>query len=313
MRYEEGFLLSAEDKKIVVHEWTPETLVKGVLLISHGLAEHGKRYADLAEYLTGNGYAVYAADHRGHGLTCEDRLGIDDAQDTFHEMVKDMELLNRRAAWIFPGVKRMLLGHSMGSFASIRYAQLFPDSIDGLVLSGSNGPQNGAMLKAGALIAKYKIRTEGMDSPGGLLNDMVFGMYNKKFKPSRTPFDWLSRDAGQVDKYVEDRFCGFVPSNRFYLSFFNNLGRTYDKAEMAKIRKDLPVLILSGTHDPVGEMGKGPLKLAKILSEDVGVKDLFVRLYKDSRHEILNEVNKEEVYRDLHTFLDRMVLGEKGD
>lgn len=312
MRYEQGFLHSAEDKNIVVHEWIPEAPVKGVLLISHGLAEHGKRYADLAEYLTGYGYAVFAADHRGHGLTCEDRLGIDEAPDTFHEIVKDMELLNGKAARAFPHVKRMLLGHSMGSFAAIRYAELFPDSIDGLVLSGSNGPQSGVMLKAASLIAKYKIRTDGADSPGGLLNDLVFGMYNKKFKPSRTAFDWLSRDASQVDRYVEDRFCGFVPSNRFYLSFFDNLGRTYDRAEMARIRKDLPVLILSGTRDPVGEMGKGPLRLAKILSEDVGVRDLYVRLYKDSRHEILNEVNKEEVYKDLHTFLDRMVLGEKG-
>lgn len=313
MRYEEGFLLSAEDKKIVIHEWTPEAPVKGVLLISHGLAEHGKRYGDLAEYLTGYGYAVFAADHRGHGLTCEERMGIDESDDTFHEIVKDMELLNRKADRAFPQMKRVLLGHSMGSFAAIRYAELFSDSIDGLVLSGSNGPQSGAMLKAAALIARYKIRKDGTDSPGILLNDMVFGMYNKKFKPSRTAFDWLSRDAAQVDRYVEDRFCGFVPSNRFYLSFFNNLGRTYDRTEMAKIRKDLPVLILSGTQDPVGEMGKGPLKLAKILSEEMGIKDLFVRLYKDSRHEILNEVNKEEVYQDLHTFMDRMVLGEKGE
>ncbi|HSP47283.1 MAG TPA: alpha/beta hydrolase [Clostridiaceae bacterium] len=313
MRYQEDFLLSEQNKKIIVHEWMPEEPVKGVLLVSHGLAEHGKRYEDMARYMTGNGYAVYAADHRAHGLTSEESLGVDDSSDTFHEIVKDMELLNRKAARAFPDVKRMLLGHSMGSFAAIRYAELFPDSIDGLVLSGSNGALNGAVLKAGTLLAKYKVRADGADSPGTLLNEMFFGMYNKKFKPSRTAFDWLSRDAVQVDRYVEDRFCGFVPSNGFFLSFFNNLGRTYDKQELSRIRKDLPVLILSGTEDPVGEMGKGPLKLAKLLSEDVGVKDLFVRLYKDSRHEILNEVNKEEVYRDLHTFLDRMVLEEKGE
>lgn len=312
MRYQEDFLQSVQDKRIIVHEWIPEGPVKGVLLVSHGLAEHGKRYEDLAEYLTRRGYAVYAADHRAHGLTSAESLGIDDSADTFHDIVKDMELLNRKAAQAFPDVKRMLLGHSMGSFAAIRYAELFPDSIDGLVLSGSNGPLNGAVLKAGTLLAKYKVRKDGPDSPGTLLNEMVFGMYNKKFKPSRTEFDWLSRDAVQVDRYVADRFCGFVPSNGFFLSFFNNLGRTYDKQELSRIRKDLPVLILSGTEDPVGEMGKGPLRLAKLLSEDMGVKDLFVRLYKDSRHEILNEVNHEEVYRDLHTFLDRMVLGEKG-
>ncbi len=297
-------MVAEDGKKVYVHKWIPDKKKRGIVLISHGISEHGGRYGHFADFLNTKGYVVYSQDHRAHGLTAGNRLGTDDTQDTFVEIVKDMRLLNQKARNEHEGLKVVQLGHSMGSFLSLRYAEAFPDSIDALVLSGNNGPGDKGSIMAGAAISRALISARGRHSRGDIINNMMFGKFGSKIKDKRTEFDWISRDAEQVDKYVEDPFCGIVMSNGFYGSMLSNLLKVYDKEELSRIRKDLPVLIASGTDDPVGNMGNGPIALARLLDKTNGNKNLFVRLYKGARHEILNETNREEVYGDILKFAD---------
>ncbi|ETA81759.1 alpha/beta fold hydrolase [Youngiibacter fragilis] len=302
--YSLDHMVAEDGKKVYVHKWIPDKKKRGIVLISHGISEHGGRYGHFADFLNTKGYVVYSQDHRAHGLTAGNRLGTDDTQDTFVEIVKDMRLLNQKARNEHEGLKVVQLGHSMGSFLSLRYAEAFPDSIDALVLSGNNGPGDKGSIMAGAAISRALISARGRHSRGDIINNMMFGKFGSKIKDKRTEFDWISRDAEQVDKYVEDPFCGIVMSNGFYGSMLSNLLKVYDKEELSRIRKDLPVLIASGTDDPVGNMGNGPIALARLLDKTNGNKNLFVRLYKGARHEILNETNREEVYGDILKFAD---------
>jgi alpha-beta hydrolase superfamily lysophospholipase len=297
-------MVAEDGKKVYVHKWIPAERRKGVVLISHGISEHGRRYGHFAEFLNAKGYAVYSQDHRAHGLTAGDSLGADSTQDTFMEIVKDMRQLNHKARNEQEGLKVVQLGHSMGSFLSIRYAEAFPETIDALILSGNNGPGGRGSIMAGVAISQALISSRGRDSKGEIINNMMFGKFGGKIKDKRTEFDWISRDSQQVDKYVEDPFCGIVMSNGFYGSMLSNLLKVYGKDELSRIRKDLPILIASGTEDPVGNMGNGPIALAKLLEKTTGSRKLFVRLYKGARHEILNETNREEVYGDILKFVD---------
>lgn len=302
--YSLDHMLAEDGKKVYVHKWLPEGNKKGIVLISHGISEHGGRYGHFAEFLNSKGYAVYSQDHRAHGLTAGDSLGTDNTQDTFMEIVKDMRQLNHKARNENDGLKLVQLGHSMGSFLSLKYAQAYPDSIDALVLSGNNGPGDKVNIMGGIAIAKAMISAKGRNSKGDIINNMMFGKFGGKVKDKRTDFDWISRDPEQVDKYVADPFCGIVMSNGFYGSMLGNLIKIYDKEELSRIHKDLPILIVSGTEDPVGNMGNGPIALANLLEKTGVTRKLFVRLYKEARHEILNEVNREEVYGDILSFVD---------
>lgn len=302
--YSLDHMVAEDGKKVYVHKWIPNGRRKGIVLISHGISEHGGRYGHFADFLNTKGYVVYSQDHRAHGLTAGNRLGTDGTQDTFMEIVKDMRLLNQKARNEHEGLKIVQLGHSMGSFLSLRYAEAFPDSIDALVLSGNNGPGDKGSIMAGAAISRALISARGRHSRGDIINNMMFGKFGGKIKDKRTEFDWISRDTEQVDKYMEDQFCGIVMSNGFYGSMLSNLLKVYDKEELTRIHRDLPILIVSGTDDPVGNMGNGPIALAKLLEKTTGTRSLFVRLYKGARHEILNETNRDEVYGDILKFTD---------
>ncbi|MFD0679587.1 MULTISPECIES: alpha/beta hydrolase [unclassified Paenibacillus] len=297
--------LDAESKEIFVYRWskagagTPRAAIQ----ISHGMAENAERYERFAKVLTDAGYIVYANDHIGHGLTAgkPDRVGLT-PKNSFSQMTNTMAKLTDTIAESHPGLPIYLFGHSMGSFLSQQYMYRYPAKISGVVLSGTNGRQSQA-IRAGIVLAELIASMKGDDHRSSLLMSISFGSYNKKFQPNRTESDWLSRDEAEVDRYIQDSFCGGVFSAGFFRDFFHGLVDIHRLQHMERIPKHLPVLILSGDRDPVGGMGKGIMQLVSMYNK-LGMEEVSYKLYPGGRHEMLNETNREEVMQDVVLWLN---------
>jgi len=304
------FTFKSDDKvEIHVNKWLCDENIKvmGVVQISHGMAETSSRYERFAKKLTDNGYIVYANDHRGHGKTAKviENVGYLAEKDGFKYLVEDVHKLTEIIKKEYPNLPLFLFGHSMGSFVAQRYIMLYGSELDGVILSGSNGKQ-GVILDIGILLAKNEVRKNGRRAKSEKLNKLSFGSYNNSFKPNRTDFDWLSRDNDEVDKYIKDPFCGSVFTCGFFYDFLLGLKEIQSKENIGKVPKDLPILIFSGDKDPVGKNGKGVIKLYRTYKK-FNIKEVTYKLYKEGRHEMLNETNKDEVMRDVIQWLNKHV------
>mgnify|MGYP001944442680 CR=1 FL=1 len=294
---------------INAYRWESESgkNVRGIIQIAHGMAEHILRYDDVSRYLVANGFIVYGHDHRGHGGTIKapDDKGFFANEDGFHKVVQDMKQLSDLIRKEHLGLPLFLLGHSLGSFITRRYIQLY-DGVSGVILSGT-GYDKG-IGKIGLQIAKLERRRKGPRTPSPLMDKLVFYGFNENFEPAKTEFDFLTRDENVVEKYVKDDKCGFVCATSFYIDLLTGLDLIHRKTEVAKTPRDLPILLISGTMDPVGEEGKGVRKVYKLYKR-ARCKKIRMKLYKDGRHEMLNEINKDEVYEDILTWLDKVLKG----
>ena len=286
--------------------WNDVKNPKGVVQISHGMAEHARRYDAFAKFLNANGYVVFADDHRAHGMTStkQSKKGIYGYHkgDIYNDTVRDEIAITAHLKERF-GVPVVYLGHSYGSMLGQRYIEMKNESC-GAILCGSAN-MKGALLGVGCAVANVQYKLLGGEKAGKLLNALSFGSYNAKFKSDKTDYAWLSRDKEQVKKYILDEQCGGVMSIAFFKSFFNGLKDSYKKENLAGIDKNKPIAIFSGALDPVGGAGKLADKLYKQYV-DLGVKDVSLKLYADARHEILNEVNNAEVYADFLAAIDKM-------
>jgi len=291
------------DAELRLYRWTPEK-PEAVVLIAHGMMETAARYRRLAESLTDAGYAVFAHDLRGHGETAGDvgKVGYC-GKNGFDTMVEDIRVLVDRIRGEYPGLPVFLMGHSFGSFLTQKYISLYGDTLDGVILSGTNYKQPPALLAAGRLIAGTAVLFKGSRAKAPLLHDMSFGANIKGVQNPRTQLDWLSRDPVEVDAYIEDPFCGCVCSTGFYRDMLRGLGGMCSDKAIASIPKDLPVYIFSGTEDPIGQWGQGPPKLADAYTR-LGIRDVTLKMYPEGRHEMLNETNRDEVIGDLIEWLD---------
>ena len=301
MKSSEFYFKSTKDNlDIHVYKWEPENKNPiGIVQISHGMSETAIRYEYFAKNLTDNGYIVYINDHRGHGLTAKtiDNVGCLADSDGFTYLVEDINTLTNIIKEENEDLPIFLFGHSMGSFASQRYIMEYGNNIDGLILSGSNG-KHGFILNIAEKIINYEIKKKGRLHRSKALDSLIFGGNNKKFKSPRTEFDWLSRDEKEVDKYIEDPFCGVLFTCGFFYDFIKGLQEIEDKENLKKVPLDLPIYIMSGDKDPIGKNGKGVLRLRDRYIK-LGVKDVLCKLYEGGRHEMLNETNKDEVIRDI--------------
>ena len=296
------FTLSTPDgTDIFVNRWLPDGDPKAIVQIAHGLAEHSSRYARFARRLTDHGYAVYGSDHRGHGQTSSTRGSFAD-RDGWQTVIDDLHAVTARARHEQQGLPVFLLGHSMGSFISRGYAAQYGSELAGLVLSGTAGGA-GAIGRVGVFLAATQARLRGHTHTSGLMNKLSFGQYNAAFKPTRTDFDWLSRDPAEVDAYINDPDCGFVFSAGGFADLLRGLSTVNDERVVALIPKDLPVHLASGDKDPVGANGKGVEQVAAQLRR-VGVRDVTLKLWPEARHEILNETNRDEVEVEILEWLD---------
>jgi len=299
-------IVNAQGIEIFVYGWLPEsgTAVRAVVQLVHGLAETAERYARLAAALTVRGYAVYAGDLPGHGRTAGavERVGLVGA-DGFSHMTDTVALLiERLARQEHPRLPVYVLGHSMGSFIAQQLMYRYPGSVDGVVLSGTNG-KTGPQLAAGILLAACETKLRGGEHRSTLLNSLTFGGYNRPFRPNRTPFDWLSCDPAEVDAYVRNPYCGGVFCSQFFWDFLRGLADIHKPANMARIPKQLPVYVFAGASDPVGRMGRGVQQLLGMYAR-LGLTNVSSKLYPQGRHEMLNETNRAEVTADLLAWLD---------
>jgi len=302
--YEKNIGTSVTGKPIDVFVWKPEGDVRCVVQLVHGMAEHMARYDSVARALAEKGCLVVGHTHIGHGPQA-DIKGYFAAKDGWQCLIDDVHQIRQNVQKQHPGVPYVLLGHSMGSFVVRCYLMQYAEGLSAAVLSGT-GWYDRPLVTAGRTLAKIMCALGQSKKPGLLIDKVAFGGSNKPFEPARTPFDWLSRDEQQVDAYVADPLCGFPFTNKGYQDMFDGLMALSDPDAAKNIPKNLPVLLLSGDKDPVGQMGQGVEKVAQQM-RDAGVKDVTVRLFKDGRHEMFNETNAGEVYDFLAGWIDRVV------
>ena len=283
--------------------WKPEGTPRAIIQLLHGMAEHIARYERLAKKLNEAGYLVIGHNHPGHGPRAG-LLGYFYDENGWDYLLAKAHAISKTITKEYPDLPFFLLGHSMGSFAAREYALRWGKELDGLILSGT-GFYDKPLCAAGKLLAKLSPKKK----PANLVNQVAFAGNNKPFHPARTAFDWLSRDEKEVDRYIADPLCGFVFTGGAFADFFGGLLALTDETRLAALPKSLPVYLLSGDRDPVGQMGEGVKKVAAQYKK-AGLSRVDCRLYPGARHELFNETNREEVFRDLIAWLDGQMKTE---
>ena len=274
---------SSDGLEVACARWDSPGPARGVMQIAHGMGEHIGRYAETIGALVSAGLTVYGNDHRGHGRTAPDTAHLGDfGEGGFDLLVEDMARLRRIAREENPDKKFILLGHSLGSFAAQQYVLDRSGEIDGLILSGSGALDGLARLASSAPAGK--------------------NILNARFEPARTPFDWLSRDTAVVDAFANDPLCFADLQPASFASFLAASARLSDPRKLKNIREDLPVYLISGSDDPVGQQLEGLHQLIHRY-EDAGLYNIAHDFYQGGRHEMLNEINREEVRTRLLTWI----------
>ena len=294
---------TSKDTKSTVHYyvWEPQGEPVAILQIVHGMAEHITRYAPLAEYLNTYGVLVCGNDHIGHGNSSKpEDWGYFGEAGGWKVMVQDVEQLHGMMKVKYMDTPYYILGHSMGSFITRAWLAMYGQGIDGAIIMGTAGTNKA--LGFAKFLVKIIRKFKGSRHFSKLLTTAAFGSYNKRIKPSRTPYDWLTRDEAIVDKYIEDPACGFTFTTAGYADLFNVIGYVSSEQWYKLVPKDMPLLLVAGREDPVGAYGDGPAEVAEKLQE-AGCEDVSLILYEDMRHEILNEFGKETVMDDIKRFI----------
>ena len=304
MREREFYLPSSDGMhQLRCMEWIPDGTIKAVLQITHGMVEHIERYREFCVWMAERGIVVIGHDHLGHGKTVSNReeFGYFGSKDGMTHVVKDIRRVTVYSKKKYPDQKLILLGHSMGSFLARKYLSVYKDGPDGFILMGTGAPPE-ALVSAGSLLAGSMRKLKGEMYRSPLLYKLSLGNYNAKFKPVKTPYDWLTRDESLSKDFGEDESCQFIFTTAAYQDFFR-LILNVAKEEMAgHARTDAPILIISGDNDPVGDNGKGVRKVYERLHK-AGVDHLEMVLYEGARHEILHEINRQEVFEDLYEWI----------
>ena len=272
---------------------------KAVVQIAHGIAEHIERYDDFMRFLAEYGFIAVGNDHLGHGKSAAslDEIGIFAESNGWSYVVQDMRALRDRIREDYHDIPYLFFGHSMGSFLTRTYLIRYPYEYDAAILSGT-GHQSAALVNGGYLAAQLLTKLKGPHASGKMLNDMAFGSYCNRIPERRTEYDWLSRDPETVDKYIADPLCGFICKCSLYRDMMGGLKFLTNQHNIDKMNKDAPIYFMSGAEDPVGDYGVGVEKAYKAFC-DAGLTDVTIRLYPGGRHEMLNEINREDVKQDI--------------
>ena len=287
----------------------PEGRPRAVLQMTHGMVEYIGRYEQLACWLADRGVAAVGHDHLGHGgsVVSREEYGYFGRPDGNRLLLDDIHRVTRWAKALpeLEGLPWFLLGHSMGSFYARQYLCEYGGELQGAILMGT-GWQPRAAARAGRALCHLLAAFHGWRYRSKLVDSMAFGSYNRSFRPARTSKDWLNRDEKEVDRYLSEERCSFRFTLNGYDSLFTALERLCDKELLARAPKDLPVLFLSGDDDPVGDRGRGVQKAAQSL-RDAGMRQVEVKLYPGARHELLVELNRQEVFADIGGFIQNQI------
>ena len=311
----EEFYYDSRDgiSKLHAVRYTPdeEEEVRCVVQIVHGMAEYVERYEEFAEYLTSKGIVVTGEDHMGHGKSVgkDGKFGYFCEQDPATVLVRDVHRLKKATQAIYPNVPYIIMGHSMGSFIARNYMFRYGTGVTAAVIMGT-GMQGKELISVSKMIAGIQKLIFGSKHVSELLDKLAFGAYNKEIQNPRTKFDWLSRDAERVDKYIQDPLCGFTFTVNGFATIFELIYRLHREENLERIPSEMPVLLLSGTADPVGDYGRGVRKTYDSLKA-AGMSRLQMKLYEGGRHELLNETNRNAVAEDIYKWIEETVLQDK--
>lgn len=307
----EEFTFDSRDhlSKIYAFRWIPET-DKPVCIVQivHGMAEYIERYDEFARFLASHGMIVIGEDHLGHGRTADVNKmphGYFCKNDPATVVVRDVHRLKKLTQEKYPGIPIIIIGHSMGSFILRNYLMRYGKGIDGAVIMGT-GNQPNSMLRSGKLLCSFLTLFQGGKHKSLLLNGIAFGPYEAGIKDKRTPFDWVCTDTAVIDSYIEDPKCGFTFTLNGFRTLFELISRINKNADLEKIPKKLPILIVSGKEDPVGNYGKDPSDLYDHYL-NLDLTKVQLKLYPEVRHELLNEPIKEQVYKDLLNWIKAVI------
>jgi alpha-beta hydrolase superfamily lysophospholipase len=296
-----------DGRKILVDYWPPENITqpRAIVQILHGLGEHAARYHRFAEVCARQGYAVVAHNHRGHGENCaESELGHFADSRGWDRVISDIVVVQKEIGNHRPDVPIVMLGHSMGSFIAQDFLMRHPHNAAALILSGSSLPARRQLIP-GHWIARYLAWHQGPRERSALLNKMGFAAFNKRFAPNRTEFDWLSRHGLEVDRYVADPLCGADSSNALWADLTGALLRIRKRRSIRSISLELPVLITGGEKDPVG--GRAAMHRLADAYRRTGHTNVTLKVYANGRHEMMNEINRDEFMADLLNWIGSII------
>lgn len=292
---------SGGNSRIFSRSWVEDSAPQAVVVIVHGMAEHSARYDSFAVFLAEHGYAVYMNDHAGHGRSAQINGHFSD-ENGWENVVSDLNALMDQAAENHPGLPLFLMGHSMGSFLSRSFLTRYGTRLSGCILCGTMGKNPG--VKPGKALASLQCRLRGPRSRGKFIDKLAFGSYNKRIEQPVNQFAWLSRDEDICKSYAADKMCGFEFTAAGYRDLFTGLEEISSPTWAANVPKEVPIYLIAGTEDPVGNYGEGPKQVAEQLKA-AGVKNVELKLYPGMRHELLNELGKEQVYSDILAWLEK--------
>lgn len=310
MAKKEEFYYDSADKKTKIYaiKWYPENKkITAIIQITHGMLEFIDRYDEFANTLAENGILVAGNDHLGHGnsVLTEDDIGFFCEEKGNQVVLEDIHKLMEIVKKENPDVPYLVLGHSMGSFLIRQFITIYGVSIQGAIIIGT-GYQPYVLVKTGKLITSVMSIIKGNRYRSNFVNNLAIGNNNKKFEPSRTSCDWLSRDEKIVDNYINDKRTNFVFTLNAYNNMFKGILYLYKKGNLKHIPKDLPILILSGKEDPVGDFGKAAVKVYNSYKE-LGMNKVSMKLYEGARHEVLNELDRNKVYEDILKWIQNAI------
>ena len=301
------FNSSTGKNKIHARMCVPDAEPRAIVQIIHGIAEYIDRYDEFMSFLADNGIIAVGTDHLGHGksIESEEQTGFFAYDNGWDYVVRDEEVLRLAMHENYPELPIIVFGHSMGSFMTRTLLIRYPDAFNAAIISGT-GSQGAALVNGGLIMGNLVTGLKGAHHYSKFLNNLAFGSYNKIYDNPKTEYDWLSRDEANVQKYIDDPLCGFIPSCSLFRDMMTGVKFITNKKNLTAMNKDMPVYFMSGDMDPVGECGKGVQKAYNNFLE-AGMKDVSIKLYPGGRHEMLNVINKDEVYTDILAWLDSKI------
>ncbi|PYE86562.1 alpha/beta hydrolase [Phyllobacterium leguminum] len=308
MPFEEAeTLLSPSGAALCLRQAEAHGAPRGVIHINHGLAEHSARYARFAENLAGAGFHVYAHDHRGHGETraADAPQGTFSHRDGTEKVLADVAAVNAHIHAAHPGLPVMIFGHSMGGLITLAYVLEHPQAIDAAAIWNANFSA-GAAGRLAQLILRAERMLMGSDVPSRALPKLTFRAWARQIPNRRTEFDWLSRDEAEVDAYIADPNCGWDASVGMWIDIFDLVFRGAADRNFAHVPRNLPFHLVGGETDPATDNGSAVTALARRMKA-MGFGDVTERIYPETRHESLNEINREAITRDFIAWLDKVV------
>jgi len=307
----EEFYFDSRDRqnRIYAVKWIPDVeRPVCIFQIVHGMAEHIERYDEFARFLAEKGILVVGEDHLGHGKSVPEggTYGYFCEEDAANVLVRDVHRLKKIIQEQYPGILYLIMGHSMGSFIIRNYLFSYGSGVGGAVIVGTGMQPKFKYMAAQMVTAVQKVFC-GSRHIGKFIDKASFGKFNDRFRPVRTKFDWLSRNEENVDRYIADPMCGFIFTLNGFAALFELIHNCSDAQKIEKMPKQLPILLVSGADDPVGDYGKGVEKVYHSYQEH-SMQNVQMKLYEKDRHELLNEIDREQVYGDIYRWILQRIV-----